>query len=180
MVTSTTGRLPADSRHAGDCARAQHEQRRAERTIRGPSRATLGGRRGALIEAKLTYFTPNRRFLGALMATAADPASPLSPFNASSEDVRAVDIAHFDRAIAETRTAVPSDLAPHLAKLLWFYQMGIVLFWIYDRSAGQQRTRKLLDASLNVLVGLIKVSRIPLLKPARRSVLKLVGILEGA
>src|SRR5262245_66419678 len=37
---------------------------------------TLAGRVQAIVETKLKYFAPNRRFLGALMPHAADPASP--------------------------------------------------------------------------------------------------------
>ncbi|HUL74044.1 MAG TPA: TetR family transcriptional regulator [Vicinamibacterales bacterium] len=140
---------------------------------------TLSGRLQAILEAKLAYFKPNRRFLGAILSHAADPASPLSPFHEASRDIRAFEFAQFDRALAETRTPVPRDLAPHMGKILWFYEMGILLFWIYDRSPDQRRTRELLTASLKVVVMLLKVSNVPLLSPARRSVLNIVSILEG-
>jgi AcrR family transcriptional regulator len=140
---------------------------------------TLAARLQAIIETKFAYFKPNRRFLGAILAHAANPASPLSPFNDASRDIRAFEYAEFDRALAETRTAVPRDLAPHMAKILWFYEMGMLLFWIYDRSADQRRTRELVAASLNVVVMLLKFSNVPLLKPARRSVLHIIAILEG-
>lgn len=139
---------------------------------------TLNARLSAIILAKFEYFTPNRRFLSALMAHAADPSSPLSPFSDVSRDIRDVDIAQFERALVETRTMAPRDLAPHLAKILWIYQMGLLLFWIYDRSAGQRRSRELLEASLKIVIGLIRLSNLPLLKAARRSVLNVITILE--
>jgi AcrR family transcriptional regulator len=139
----------------------------------------LAGRLEGLIEAKFAYFGPNRRFLGALMSHAADPSNPLSPFNDASADLRRFDIAQFERALEETRTAVPRDLAPHMAKILWLYQMGLLLFWIYDRSPQQRRSRQLLDATLGVVVTLIKLSNLPLLKPARKSVLRIIAILES-
>jgi hypothetical protein len=113
------------------------------------------------------------------MGHAADPASPLSPFGEPSRDTREFDLAHFERALTETRTSVPADLAPHIAKILWFYQLGLLLFWIYDRSPQQRRSRALLDASLNIVVLLIKLSNLPLMRPARRSVLNIIEILEG-
>ena len=67
----------------------------------------LAPRLQALIEAKFNYFRPNRAFLGALMAHAADAASPLSPFGEPSREVREFDLAHFERALAETKTSVP-------------------------------------------------------------------------
>ena len=139
---------------------------------------TLAGRLHAMITAKLEYFSPDRAFLGALLAHAADPANPLSPFNESSRNVREADFAHFDRALRETGTRVPRDLEAHLAKMLWFFQMGVLLFWIYDRSVQQRRTRRLLDASVPVVVTLIKLARLPIFKPARKSVLKIIDVLE--
>jgi len=157
--------------------RAQDEL--APRLDEAQKAPTLAGRLQALIEAKFAYFAPDRGFLGALMAHAADPASPLSPFHESSADVRQFDLAHFNRALEETHTAVPRDLAPHLAKILWGYQMGLLLFWIYDRSAQQRRSRQLLEASLGVVVTLLRLANVPLLKPARKRVLQIISILES-
>ena len=133
----------------------------------------------SIVLAKFKYFEPNRRFLGALMAHAADPASPLSPFGEPSREIREQEFAQFDRALVETRTSIPRDLAPHIGRILWFYQMGLLLFWIYDRSEGQRRSRQLLDASLPVVLLLIKLSNVPLLKPARRRVLKILSVLDA-
>jgi AcrR family transcriptional regulator len=149
------------------------------RTASAHRERTLGARLEAMIEAKFAYFKPNRRFLGAILAHAADPASPLSPFNDASREIREAEFAEFDRALTETRTSVPRDLAPHMPKMLWFYQMGILLFWITDRSADQRRSRELLAASLKVVVLLIKLSNIPLFAPARRSALNILSIVES-
>ncbi len=139
----------------------------------------LDARMEALVTAKFRYFEPNRRFLGALMGHAADPASPLSPFGEPSKAIRESEIGHFARALEETGTAVAADLAPHLPKLLWMYQMGLVLFWMYDRSDGQERTQRLLRASLRMVMLLLKVAALPLMKPARKAVLELMEIVES-
>ncbi len=136
-------------------------------------------RLNAILEAKFQYFEPNRRFLGALMSNAADPASPLSPFSEPSRPIREFDFAQFQRALDETGVSIPKDLAPHMAKILWMYQMGILLFWIYDRSENQSRSRQLVKRSVGMVVSLLKLSNLPLLKPARKTVLDLVAILEG-
>lgn len=141
---------------------------------------TLAGRVEALIEAKFSYFAPNSRFLGALMAHAADPASPLSPFGEPSRPIREFEFAEFERALHETRTALPRDLAPHMARILWFYQMGMILFWIYDQSPKQRRSRELLRVSLGVVIMLIRLSNVPLLRPARRKALQILAIVEGS
>lgn len=140
---------------------------------------TLTARLQALVEAKFAYFKPNRRFLGAILGHAADPANPLSPFNEASRPIRELEFAQFDRALRETRTSVPRDLAPHLPKMLWFYQMGLLLFWIHDRSPDQRRSHELLAASLRSVVLLIKLANIPLFAPARRSALNIITLLDA-
>jgi AcrR family transcriptional regulator len=132
----------------------------------------------AIVEAKLTYFEPNRRFLGALMAHAANPTNPLSPFAEPSREIREGEFAQIERAIRETGTSVPKDLAPHIAKILWLYEMGVLLFWIYDNSKGQERTHALVERSLGLVVALLKLSNVPLMRPARRAVLDIVEIME--
>jgi AcrR family transcriptional regulator len=147
---------------------------------RAHTHAKLRDRLRALVEVKFDYFQPNRRFFGALMAHAADPANELSPFSSASREIREYDWSHFERALRETHTPVPKDLAPHLPKILWMYQMGLLLFWTYDRSAGQRRSRELLDASLKMVLALLTLSRLPLLRPARKSVLAILAIVEGS
>ena len=147
--------------------------------LRAQQERTLAKRLHAMISAKLEYFSHDRAFLGALLAHAADPANPLSPFNDSSREIREADYAHFDRALRETGTRVPKDLESHLGKMLWFFQMGVLLFWIYDRSPQQKRTLRLLDASVPVVVTLIKLAGLPIFKPARKSVLNIIAVLES-
>ena len=74
---------------------------------------------------------------------------------------------------------MPKDLAPHLPKLLWLYQMGLILFWIYDRSARQRRTQLLREKSLVLVVTALKFVGFPLLRPLRKRVVDLVQAVEG-
>jgi len=75
---------------------------------------------------------------------------------------------------------VPDDLRTYLPRLLWMYQMGMIFFWIYDRSAGQKKTQALIDKSLEVVVRLIKLASLPLTRPLRRMVIDLVDtVTEG-
>src|SRR5438132_562332 len=58
--------------------------------------------------------------------------------------------------------------------LCWLYQMGLILFWLYDRSENQQRTQKLMEKSLGLLVTLLRLSGLPLMKPVRKTALEMV------
>ena len=56
--------------------------------------------------------------------------------------------------------------------------MGLLLFWIYDQSPRQKRSHELLEKSLEMVVTLIKLSNVPLLRGARRTVLRIIEIIE--
>jgi AcrR family transcriptional regulator len=133
----------------------------------------LKDRLGALLEAKVKYFEPNRRLLGALAAHA-DPEHPLSPFSARTRDIRERDVASFARALAASGIRVARDLEPQLPRILWMYQMGLILFWIYDRSPEQVRTRTLIRNSAAIVERLVKLAAFPPMGPVRRMVVDLM------
>jgi len=133
----------------------------------------LRDRLGALLEAKLKYFEPNRRLLGALAAHA-DPEHPLSPFSARTREIRERDVASFARVLEASGIRVARDLEPYLPRILWMYQMGLILFWIYDRSPGQARTHTLVRKSAAIVERLVKLAAFPLMRPVRRMVADLM------
>jgi AcrR family transcriptional regulator len=159
---------------------------RAMETMAPRIEAALAGapdfeqRVAAIMAVKFDYFQANRGFLGALLRHAADPQNRLSPFSDATRHIRERDQAYFARAIAESREMrVPVELVAHLPRMLWLYQMGLILYWIYDRSAGQRQTRVLREKSLALLVSMLKLSRFALLKPLRSKVVELIVVAEG-
>jgi len=130
----------------------------------------------AVITAKFDYFEPNRNLLGTL-SSHIDPQHPLSPFSRATKAIRETDISFIHRAIEGSTIKVAGDLKPYLARLLWLYQMGLILFWVYDHSPKQRRTEQLFDKSLAIVMGLIKVSVLPLMRPIRRLVTDLLEII---
>jgi AcrR family transcriptional regulator len=139
------------------------------------------GRIAAIMNVKFEYFRPNRSFLGALFRHAADPQNRLSPFSEATRQIRERDQVYFARAIEAKsgEVRVPEDLAPYLPQMLWLYQMGLILYWIYDRSRDQRRTRQLLEKSLALMVSSLKVARFALLKPLRLKIVELIVLAEG-
>jgi AcrR family transcriptional regulator len=134
----------------------------------------------ALMAVKFEYFQPNRTFLGALLRHSADPQNRLSPFSEATRHIRERDQAYFARMINDSRDVrVPAELAAHLPKLLWLYQMGLILYWIYDRSPGQRQTRMLRKKSLALLVSGLKIAGFALLKPLRSKIVDLIVLAEG-
>jgi len=164
-----------DSKDAIALAFYDQSQRELESSIEQAlaSGKHLGERLAALLEAKLKYFEPNRRLLGALAAHA-DPEHPLSPFSARTRDIRERDVASFARALQSSGVRVARDLEPHLPRILWMYQMGLILFWIYDRSPAQARTHTLIRKSAVIVERLVKLAAFPLMRPVRRMVVDLM------
>ncbi len=127
----------------------------------------------SVIEAKFTCFAENRSLLRAL-AQHTDPEHPLSPFGKETAAIREGDIAWFQKAVEGSRLHIPKDLMSYLPRLLWLYQMGLILFWVHDRSSKQARTQALFEKSLSVVTNLVKIATLPPLKPLRKTVLDLV------
>jgi len=153
---------------------AMHEQIESVLKRKTDLRTRLRG----VIDVKFEYFGPNRKFLGALLRHAADPEHPLSPFSAQTRDIRELDMQHFSEALAGSNLRLTDDLLPHLPKLLWLYQMALILFWIYDRSPEQARTERLVDKSLAIVVSLLKLSKSPFLRGVRRTAIELLEAVE--
>jgi AcrR family transcriptional regulator len=153
--------------HANEEMSAQIETRLSE--AKG-----LEARLRAILNVKFEYFAPNRLFLGALSRHAADPQNPLSPFSDETAHIRELDVKRFAAALAGNRIAMPQDLAPYLPNLLWLYQMGLMLFWISDRSPDQIRTRQLREKSLSLVVTALKLAGFPLLRPLRKKMVDLL------
>ncbi|MGA1982165.1 MAG: TetR family transcriptional regulator [Acidobacteriaceae bacterium] len=139
---------------------------------------SLEARLRAVIERKFEYFRPNRRLLGALSAHT-DPEHPLSPFGREARAIREEDIALFERVATESGVKLPGTVRPYLARLLWMYQMGLILFWVYDDSKGQRRTELLYEKTLKMLLVTLKIAEVPLLRPLHRLAGELLEVIYG-
>ena len=139
---------------------------------------TLETRLRGLIEQKFDYFAPNRKLLGALSAHT-DPEHPLSPFSPETAAIRDQDTSFFARAIDDSKVKLPANIEPYLPRLLWLYQMGLILFWVYDRSAEQQRTKVLFEKTLKMLLLALRLAGIPLLRPLHRLAGDLLDVVYG-
>ncbi len=136
---------------------------------------TLEARLRTIVSAKFEYFAPNRRLLGALSAHT-DPDHPLSPFSKETAAIRQQDLAAFERAVQDSQVKLPSNIAPYLPRLLWMYQMGLILFWVYDKSPAQAKTMALYEKTLKMLLVTLKIAGIPLLRPLHRIAGELLAI----
>jgi AcrR family transcriptional regulator len=132
-----------------------------------------------LIQVKLAHFAPNRGVLRALLRNRADPRHPLSPFSADTKEIRDTDLRWFARILVDCGIRIPKDLAPHLPGVLWFFQMGVIYFWVVDESPDQERTTRLLHFAVKSVALLVRISGVPLMRPVRKASLELVEIVKG-
>ena len=137
---------------------------------------TLEARLRGLITHKFKYFHANRALLGALSAHA-DPAHALSPFSQETAAIRERDIAFFERAVEDSKIKLPSNISPYLPRLLWLYQMGLLLFWVYDHSPRQARTQILFDKTLKMMLITLRLAGLPFLRPIHRLAGELLEII---
>jgi AcrR family transcriptional regulator len=140
---------------------------------------TLESRLRAVISTKFECFGPNRKLLGALSAHS-DPEHPLSPFSKETSEIREQDIGFFARAVADSGVKLPQSIEPYLPRLLWMYQMGLILFWVYDHSEEQRRTMVLYEKTLKMILVALKLAGIPLLRPLHRLAAELLEVVYGS
>jgi AcrR family transcriptional regulator len=133
----------------------------------------------AVLDQRLKLLAPNRKFCAALFRHAPDGADPLSPFSGESRLIRDAAIEQMRVAIEGGDVKIPADLRPRLPYLLWLYQMALIMFWLYDHSPDQERTQRLMEKSLGLLVNLLRISSLPLMKPLRKTALELVEAASG-
>lgn len=141
---------------------------------------SFAARLHGLMKAKLDTLAPYHRFAGVLFATASDPASPLNPWSDASEPVRARSRALFGRVLEGCDAGIPKALRQELPELLWTYHMGIILFWVHDRSPGCEASYRLAERTVDMVARMVTLSRLPPLRPLVRSALTLMAELRGA
>jgi AcrR family transcriptional regulator len=133
--------------------------------------------RGAL-RALLAAAAPYHQFAGRFFATAAQPDNPLSPFSEESSPARDAALALFAELVAGSSIKVGAELEAVLPELLWLYQLGVVLYWIHDTSPDNARTLLLVDHTVSMITRLVRMSRLPVVRPLSRQTAELITMLR--
>jgi hypothetical protein len=115
----------------------------------------------------------DRPLMGALLRYTGDPAHPLSFLGKGTLDLRLRSALLFRDALALEK--LPDDLRAMTPTVLWALHMGLLLYFLYDDSPGQQRTRKLADGAIDLFVRTLALGRLAILKPIRRGVAALLA-----
>lgn len=152
-----------------DSVQDEHARRVAETLVAG---GALRERLTAVFLSKLDILEWDRPLMGALLRYTGDPRHPLSFLGSGTRELQLRSTALFRDAIARER--LPDDIRALLPTLLWAMHMGILLYFLYDDSPRQRRTRALTEAAVALVVRALSVARLPVLRPIRRSVSQLL------
>jgi AcrR family transcriptional regulator len=125
----------------------------------------FGPRLHGVLATWLDIAAPYHRFGTQFFRNAADPESPLSPFSPESTPARESAVGVLREVVDGAAVKMDPQLRPELPELLWLYQMGIVLYWVHDRSADRARTRALLDRTVPLIDRAVGLSRLRVLRP---------------
>ncbi|MEV6596868.1 TetR family transcriptional regulator [Actinoplanes sp. NPDC051346] len=153
----------------------------AHRAAVGPVLARekdFAARLRGVLHAGVDVNDPYHSFAATFFKTAAEPSSPLSPFSRESSPAREAAIAIFRDVVEGSTAKLDPELRKDLPELLWLGWMGVVLFWVYDRSPDRRRTRRLIDGVVPLIDRLVSLSRLRVLRPALRQVLGLIDTIR--
>jgi AcrR family transcriptional regulator len=126
----------------------------------------------AAFDSKFELAKEDRRLLGVVFRYAGEPENLISCLGKGTEEIRRRSIAVFRDALAVEK--LPEDLVRLLPVALWAMQMGLLVMFLYDNSKGQRRTRKLSDGALEIALKLLALAKLPLLRPIRSSLMRLL------
>lgn len=125
----------------------------------------LEARLGGVLRVWLDIATPYHEFAVQFFKNAADPDSPLSPFSPESEHARLEAISVHKEVLAGAKTKVPEELREVLPELMWLSQMGLVLYWVFDRTESRERSYRLAERGARLTARGVSLSRFRLLRP---------------
>jgi AcrR family transcriptional regulator len=110
------------------------------------------------------------------LAAAISPTSAVSPFGADSAGPRAMAIEVFQEVVDGSTNAIPGDVKRQLPELLWLAYMGLTLFWVYDTSDGQAKSRALARGASRLLGTVLPLARLPFARGPLNQLLELVRL----
>lgn len=125
--------------------------------------------------AGLDTLEPFHGYAPGFLAAAVSPRSPINPLSSDSGTARDTTVGVFRLAVQDAKHALPKDFTEMLPDVLMLAYLLLALFWVYDASPGQQRTRKLLDRGLSMLKLALPLLRVPGLRRPLREFMRLVA-----
>jgi AcrR family transcriptional regulator len=147
----------------------QAEHTRQYREAVAAGKPNMKQRLSIALHSKIDIIQDDRKFLAAPFRYTGTPDHPLSFLGPATAGIRGEAIDVFREVIAGED--FPADLEKILPVALWAMHMGVMLYFLYDKSAGAKKTRRLIDNAVDFTVKFIAAAKFPLFKPIRSRVI---------
>ncbi|MEU6816458.1 TetR family transcriptional regulator [Streptomyces sp. NPDC046860] len=125
----------------------------------------LEARLAGVLTAWLDIAEPYHEFAVQFFKNAADPDSPLSPFSPESAHAREQAISVHREVLSGSKSKVSPELRDALPELMWLSQMGLVLYWVFDRTENRERSYRLARRGARLTARGVALSRFRVLRP---------------
>ncbi len=132
----------------------------------------LASRLRAVVSTKLDLLQDDRRIMRAILQTMFGANPALSVFSPETRTVRDQSMAILEEALVCPE--VSEEARPLFTRALWALLLGYLLYFVEDTSEGQQKTRALVNGSLEMIANLAPMLGSPLLGPIRKDVMRLL------
>jgi AcrR family transcriptional regulator len=127
------------------------------------------------VALKLALIAPYREPLGALFGAALTPHSEIAVLGSRTAQVRQQVGRAFLTVVIGATDPPRQPQAAQLALVLYAVHLGLLLYWLHDRSAEQEATQELLAFTCDTLSLIRPLLRLP---PVTRVLTRLVKILQ--
>jgi hypothetical protein len=81
--------------------------------------------------------------------------------------------------VNDSKLKLPASVKMYFPRLLWMYQTGLILFWVYDHSPEQSRTRVVFEKTLKMMALGLRLTGLPLFRPVHRLTAELLAVVYG-
>jgi AcrR family transcriptional regulator len=122
------------------------------------------------VDAMSPYHDSAPSFLSAAIS----PTSAVSPFGPDAAEPRALAVSVFQDVVDGSSNTIPADLKRQLPELLWMAYMGLALYWVYDESPDQQKTKRLAKGAAKLLGTILPLARLPFARGPLNQLLELI------
>lgn len=154
------------------------EVQRAHRTAALPRLAAtrdLRERLAIVFHTGLDQLAPTHPHAPEFLTAAVSPRSSINPLSAESSAALEIVEQLFDEAVRGADHKLPADIAEALPGALVLGHLLLAMYWVYDASPDQQKTRRLLDRGLGLLGLALPLARLPMLRAPLRELMQLVA-----
>lgn len=121
--------------------------------------------------SKLELVQYDQKLLGVIMRYIGESEHPLSIFGAQTAHLRQAGTKVFKQALQGEK--LPEEVEQLAPVAFWALHMGMLLYFLHDKSGGEQ-SRKLVSSALELALQLLKLASQPLVQPLVKPVLKKV------